>query len=115
MRSCYWCGTLLYRSPWLLGRKRVWCEECLGAASAYASEVRLSRQRVAQLVSREFRRLREARPDATRAEALARVREARRLMLKAPALLGESVAGSPDSGGPDQGTMREAIRWAGER
>jgi hypothetical protein len=91
MRSCYWCGTPLYQSPWLLGRKRVWCKGCLGTVSAYAAEVGLSRQRVAQLVSREFRRLREARPDVTRAEALARVREARRL-----------ETGHPPTAGPAQ-------------
>jgi len=77
VRSCYFCGTPMYRSPWMLSRKRVWCQECLGAMSTYASEIGLSRQRVAQLVSRELRRLKEAGLDATRAEALARVKAAR--------------------------------------
>lgn len=76
---CYWCRGVFMRRPQDFHQKvsRHWCSECYGILTSVALPLALTRERVRQLVNKEYARLNRDGHWATRAEALASVMEKR--------------------------------------
>ena len=74
---CYWCGGAFMRHD-ITPALRHWCRECHGIMQRVAPLLNITRERVRQLVNKEYARLNQDGHWATRAEALASVMTARR-------------------------------------
>ncbi len=76
---CYWCFKLVERCPSDIHKgHRHWHTECLGSLTRAGVTLGITRERVRQLVNREYARLNQNGYQATRAEALASVMAARK-------------------------------------